>query len=188
MKTIDIRLKANSIHILQNMVGKCFIKYRCDPMAFNNWVYERLGIYVDDITAELTNTTTVLDYFGDIEDVCVLNIEPSTDSEIHSGLADTSQVDVLVKEQITSINIVQENQRLLHDNVPTYDVYLTRGIIFKLTNGNEISFEKTSPFSAEIAICQGRNLIAQFQSEKNISTDWDAGYHMQVSREIVFLQ
>lgn len=67
----------------------------------------------------------------------------------------TDMTNIPVEEMIQEIQIVNEHQELFHLGVKTYDVQVTRGIIFLLQNGGEISFEKNIWFSEMISIHKG---------------------------------
>lgn len=42
MKAIDMRFNLDAI---KNLVGKCFVKYKCDPFQFTNSVTGTVGVY-----------------------------------------------------------------------------------------------------------------------------------------------
>ena len=70
-----------------------------------------------------------------------------------------------VKETIVGIKLVNENQKLSITDREMYSVWLTRAIIIS-TGDREISFEKDIvPFSEEIIIQRGYNLIDKCSNE-----------------------
>lgn len=95
-----------------------------------------------------------------------------------------------INEKIKEIHLVQENQRLYKNNKQIYDVWVTRGIIFVLKSGHEISFEKAVWFSEDIYINKGYNLIDSFQSIDEFREDWDEseGYRGECTRNIEIIK
>ena len=64
-------------------------------------------------------------------------------------------------------------------------ISLTRGVIFEV-DGREISFEKQNiPFSEEIDIQRGYDLIENYSNVNDFSEDWDPGIRAIATREIV---
>ena len=53
--------------------------------------------------------------------------------------------------RVKEIQIVNEHQKLYEDEVQTYDVWLTRGIVFVLEDGLEIALEKNVWFKVNYA-------------------------------------
>jgi hypothetical protein len=69
-----------------------------------------------------------------------------------------------------------------------YDVWITRGIIFKV-DGRELLFEKdTVPFSEEIFIQRGYDLYGKIASSEDFLTGWDEEYEPKVFREEVVMK
>ena len=184
MKTIDMRF---NLDLIKNLIGKCFIKYKCDAFKFTNSVTGTVGIYIDDLVYELRNEQESVDYFGVTDDYAVFNMITSTDNNIKSFFFDTEQINTPIKERISKITVINENQKLYKNSIQTYDVWLTRGIIFHLKE-REVCFEKdTVPFSEEIIIRKGYKLIDTFEPNDDFCNDWDEeeGYLGKCSREII---
>ena len=51
-------------------------------------------------------------------------------------------IDCNIENTISKIQIVNENQKVFYKGEQTYDVWVTRGIIFLFADGLELSFEK----------------------------------------------
>ena len=120
-----------NITILNNIIGKKLIKYKCDPFVFTNSVYSIVGIYTDDTTYCVTNKIQPIDYFGANEDVGIFNIEESNEENIKSALVDTTQIETIVNEKIESIQVIEEHQKLFNAQTLEYDIHFTRAIIYK---------------------------------------------------------
>lgn len=188
MKMIDMRFNLGAI---KNLVGKRFIKYKCDAFQFTNSVTGTVGVYIDNLVYELRNEQESVDYFGVTDDYSVFKIINSTDNNIQSFFLDTEQINTPIEEIISKIVIVNENQKLYKNGIQIYDVWVTRGIIFVLESGREISFQKDIvPFSEEIYINKGYNLIDIIEDNNDFCDDWNEqeGYLGKCSREIIELK
>lgn len=182
MKTIDMRFDQN---VVRKMIGQRFQKYRCDPFVFTKSVTQIVGFYIGDEVFKLTNIQETVDYYGITDDIAVFRIEPSEDTEIQSAFVEVKQIDTPVNGIIDRIILVNERQQVFQNNEQTYDVWLTRGIIFEV-DGREISFEKQNiPFSEEIDILRGYELIEKYSNVKDFSEGWDPGVRAVATREIV---
>ena len=70
----------------------------------------------------------------------------------------------------------------------SYEVWLTRTIIIN-AGGREISFEKdTVPFSEEISIQRGYNLIEKISDNDDFLGAWDDEYSPKYKREVVVVK
>ena len=122
-------------------------------------------MYIDNKVFALRNELQPIDYFGTTEDVAVFSLSESVDKNIISGLKNVEMRDNVIAKNITSIRIINENQKIYVYSRLEYDIDLTRAIIFTLSTGEEICFEKDSwIFSEEIVINRGLNLINQITS------------------------
>lgn len=185
MERKDMRFNESG---LKDLLGKPFIKYRCDKFAYTSSVTQIVGLYIDDMVFKLENIQESVDYFGVEEDIAVMKISESENESIRSAIEATEQIDNPVQGAIDEIMLVNENQKVYKHGKQIYDVWLTRGIIFKV-DGREISFEKdTVPFSEEIYIRRGYDLIEMFGSTEGFSEGWDAGIVAKAEREIIVLK
>ena len=184
MKKSDMRFDQ---HMVKEMIGQQFQKYRCDPFVFTKSVTQIVGLYIGNEIYKLTNIQETVDYYGVTDDIAVFRIEPSEDAEIKSAFVEVKQIDTPVNGFIDSITLINEHQQVFRNNEQTYDVWLTRGIIFEV-DGREISFEKQNiPFSEEIDIQRGYDLIENYSNVNDFSEDWDTGIRAVATREIVTL-
>ena len=187
MQCTDIRFNEKTVALLQAMVGQCFHKLKHDPFIYAESVYQNVGLYIGNKTYLLANELAVMDYYGAMEDVALLRLESCKEDEIKSGLSDTMQIDDIVEAVITEIRIVNENQQLFKNGEQTYDVWLTRGIIF-VCGEREIALEKDIWFSEEIAISKGYNTIKQFADPKEFAENWSDENVAKCAREIITLR
>ena len=182
MISIDMRFNQDTI---RSLIGKTFVKYRCDRFVFTNSVTQRVGFFIDDEAYNMTNCQEPVEYFGQIEDVAVSRFEKATADKIKSAFVDTEQVDTPIGAPIDEIRLINENQRISVNGECTYDVWLTRAIIF-VVGGREILFEKdTVPFSEEIVILKGYDLEGQLSDERLFLEGWDAGIVPECHRSTV---
>jgi len=182
MKKIDMRF---DVDCAKNMIGKEFVKYRCDRFDFTNSVTQIVGIYVGNKTYSLTNIQDTVDYYGTEDEISVYRfLETSTDT-IRSAFADVEQVDTPVNSKIERIRFVNERQTITEQGKITYDVQLTRAVIFCF-NDREISFEKdVVPFSEEIIIRRGYDLVDTVTGTDAFYEGWPSGAEPKCVREVI---
>ena len=181
METRDMRL---NVDLIRSWIGRNFEKFRCDPFTFTNSVTQIVGIYIEDKVYALTNMQEPVDYFGNIDDMAVFKLSISDNAKIKSIFKNVEMIDTPVKDRITGVNIVNEQQILKKQGKITYEVWLTRAIIIDV-GGREILFEKdTTPFSEEIIIRRGYDLLDTVSDNYDFLEDWDDDcipeYHRQV--------
>lgn len=109
--------------------------------------------------------------------------------KIESALSDIQQINTPADEIINEISIKNENQQLFDNSIQTYDVWLTRAIIFH-TNSRDICFKKDfTAFSEDIKIIRGHDLIKTYLKEnKYFLEDWDDGVVAKCRQEIIALK
>ncbi len=188
MKNIDIRFSDNIIKSINLMVGKTMVKYRCDPFEFSTSVYGQVGIEVDNEAFVFSNFAEVMDYYGNNEDVAVFKMKLMPFNDIKSKIQGMAMVETPINDIISEINIVNEHQKLFERGVQTYDVWLTRGIIFKFQSGNELFFEKSVWFSEDISVEKGYNVIERYTSVDEFKESWSGDYTAECDREIIMVK
>ena len=185
MKSIDMRFDPC---IFSSFLGKQFNGFRCDEFTYTKSVTQIIGMFIDDTAYRMTNIQEAVDYFGNPEDMAVCRFEECEDTDIQSAFVDGNLKDTPVDGIIERIAIVNENQRVYEGGVQTYDVWLTRGVIFTV-DGRELSFEKENvPFSEEIIIRKGYDLLNEFGGTDDFSQEWDEGITAIATREVIVLE
>lgn len=185
MKQYDMRFNES---IFKQFIGKHFEKYCCDRFEYTNSVTQIVGFYIDGKTYKMTNIQEAVDYYGTSDDMAVCKFSECKGSEIQSAFVEGEIVDTPVDGTIQRIKLINENQKVSKDGIQTYDVWLTRGVIFEV-NGREIAFEKDIvPFSEEIIIKKGYDLIDTFGDVKEFSEDWDDGIVAIATRKIITIE
>lgn len=183
MKSIDIRLKPNEIAILKSFIGNKMQSYQHDDFYFTPTSSQAVSITTnDDKTYYLYSFTESQDYFGTPEDVALWSF---TDERLPI-IDHKSFISTPVDEVIKGIKVVQENQRVFCGNEQTYDVWVTRGIIFDLGD-REIAFEKDIWFSEQIVVHKGYELLSQFAPAERFGENWDNNVRTECIRSILDL-
>ncbi len=185
MKTIDMRFDSN---LIQSWIGKKFDKYKCDAFEFTNSVTQIVGLYIGDEVYALTNVQEAVDYFGTTDNMAVAKLSVTVDSMIKSAFKVVEMVSTPVGEVITSVKIVNEQQTMAINGELAHEVWLTRAIIIEVGD-REISFEKdTVPFSEEITIQRGYDLIDKISGNDDFLEAWDEEYSPAYKREVVVVK
>lgn len=186
MKLINVALSMQEKILLSQIIGTKILSFRCDPFTFNNWVYQCVGVIMNDCCLILKNETHPADFYGIDEDVCWFEVIEAKEEDVSSGLANVQQIDIPYNEVVEDICLIQESQKLKMNGEEVYNVKLTRGVIFCFADGREICFEKTDPFSEEIEIRRGHALIGSFVP-KNDPDEWENGAEMVITQKVEHL-
>ena len=187
MKEIDVRFSASDMDMIKSMIGKRMGAYKCDPFEFSTSVYGIVGIRIEDDAYAFTNLVEVMDYFGTDEDVAIFRMRRIPYETIHSMVQGMEMIETPIDSVISEISVVNEHQCLFKEGVQIYDVWVTRGIIFKFVDGREVSFEKNIWFSEEISVERGYELLQRFSREDEFADGWSGKYRGECSRELVML-
>ena len=180
MTRLDMRFDET---VIKSWVGKQFVEYKCDPFDFTNSVTQIVGFTIGEATYRLTNIQETVDYYGTDEDIAVFSVNAAEKEAIKSAFSETEQIITPIMGDITKIMLVNENQ-CVESEGKSYDVWLTRAIIF-VVDGREISFEKDCvPFSEEIIIRRGYNLVEKISDEKEFLEGWNDDAKATCKREI----
>ncbi|MBQ7581445.1 MAG: hypothetical protein IJU25_01345 [Lachnospiraceae bacterium] len=170
MKSMDMRF---DLSIIRGWIGKEFKKYKSDTFDFTNSVTQIVGLYIGHDVFSITNIQESVDYFGNTDDIAVARLALSDESRIRSSFKDVDMISTPVNDTIKAVRVVNEQQKISENGDVTYDVWLTRALIISVGE-REISFEKdTVPFSEEIFIRRGYNLIEECSDEKSFLEGWE---------------
>ena len=95
-------------------------------------------------------------------------------------------IDTPIRARIVRIRLIEENQQLFHLGQQIYDVWVTRGLIFDLEDGREVSFEKPIWFSEDIDIQRGYNTLEMYAPINEFTEAWEEteGYEARCFRSI----
>lgn len=182
MKKVDVRFDEVLLH---KWIGKCFEYYQCDTYDFTNSVTQIVGLFIDKKMYALTDIQEPVDYFGNLEDIAVFKVKRCEGSDVKSAFKNREQIKTPINNSIEKIHLINEHQQLYVESELDYDVWLTRGIIF-FVEGREVSFEKdTVPFSEEIIINRGYDLIRKFSGTQDFMGGWEKGMTPVCTRSVV---
>ena len=179
----------HEINVFKNMIGKQFVSYKCDPFIYSPMVYGLVGIYVDNVPFKITSLCQSTIRFFSTEDVALLRISQTDDTEIKTFMDNGELVKTPVEGRIVAIDLITDHQEVEHDGKIQSFNYST-GIIFHLDDTREISLEIKTWFSEMLTIEKGYNLIEKFSPIENFLEEWERceGYTAKCTREIVTIQ
>ena len=187
MQITDISF--NNLDLLQGLIGKPFTKYKSDPFVFSPSVFGIIGCYIGNDVFKLTALQKMTSRFFTEDNIATFSFEPSADSEIVSMMDNGQMIETPVKDTILSIDLINDTE-IVSNNNESRALVSTKGIIFHLTGGNEISFEIGTWFSEFITIRKGYNLIQQFIPTQDFIDEWSDsdGYTPAVDRSVTTIQ
>ena len=184
MISIDKRLNDEEINILRQLIGKKIVSFRHQEFRPTPASYGAVDIETEKGMIYLFSDLEPLPAYGDVDDVAVWTLTRECRSWIDESpyayvFASASPVNEPVKE----IHVVQEHQRLYKNGEQTFDVRVTRGIIFDFGD-YQYSLEKAVWFSPLIFIEKGNDLINTFDSTDHfVSCEWNDGWDDDVTAE-----
>jgi len=183
---MDFRIKKEDIIELKN---KKFTKYKCDKFLFTNSVTQIVGLFIDDKVYALTNIQEPLQIGDNMEDVSIYKFKQCNIDDIKSAFIDVDQINNYINDFIDSIVMVNDKMILYQNDKVIFEVEMTRAIIFKFSQGNELCFIKDAVFfSEEIIIYKGYNLIDKVKDNVEFINDWNSdGYRPVCHRELIEL-
>ena len=168
----DLTLDANSINILKSMVGKQLRHYSHDPFYFSPVVFGVVGFYIGEESFKLEVKRKVVEYFFDVDDVSYMTFVKTEPDKIVSKLLNGKLIDVPTLDTIVGIDVVNDRE-IVTCGEDRKEVISTKGVIFRLATGNEISFEIQPWFSEMITIRRGYELIKNFVPLEDFLEDWE---------------
>lgn len=177
------------IDIFRGMIGCIFEKYKCDPFVFSPNVYGIVGFYIGADAFKLTSLHKTVNRFFAEEDVAAFQFEKTDDKNLVTMMDGGQMIETPVKDVICAIDLVKDYETVSH-NGDERTFVSTKGIIFHLKGGNEVSFEIKTWFSEFITIQKGYNLIEKFASTEDFLDEWEdsEGYEAKVRREAIKIQ
>ena len=177
------------ISIFQNMIGKQFDKFKCDPFVYSPTVYGLVELYIDGVAYKLTSLCETVKRFFGTDEVATFHIEQTVDADIKTFMDEGELIVTPVSGKIVAIDIINDHQTLAHHGeVSSFDVSV--GIIFHLDDKREISFEIKTWFSEMITVQKGYHLIEKYTPTDDFLEEWEGcdGYTATCSREVVTLR
>ena len=181
----DISFGASAIQVLQQLVGKQFERYSYAPFLGPD-AFEVAGLYVGGHSYKLSGTLEIVHRFFGNDDVAVMRIEECAPSDIVSIIDQGKMEDAPVYETIAAIDIVNDHEAVTYKK-EEHKLTSTKGIIFHLASGEELSFELGTWFSELISIKRGSDLIKGFSPIEDFLEEWEdsEGYTPNCLREVI---
>lgn len=186
---VDISFNGVTTELLKGFIGKTFDFYFCDPFEFSPSVFGIVGIRVENKFYKLTcNLEKVVRFWND-DEAARLRFEKCGDQRPISRMDGGTMIDMPVRDTIISIDIINDLEAVIFEGEER-TFQSTKGIIFRLSSENEISFEVDTWFSEMITIQRGYNLTDKFTSVDDFLEEWEdcKGYIATVERTIVSLK
>lgn len=177
------------LDLLRTMIGKRFDKYKCDPFINTPMVYGIIGIYIDGKAFKITSLLKEVQRFLTTDEVSEFKITETTDDNIKTFMVDGEMIDNPVNSKIESITVINDFQSIEHKG-EIYNFDSTVGLIFKLEDSREISFELGVWFSEMITIQKGYNLSEKMTPTYDFIEEWEGceGYIPKIKREYVVIE
>lgn len=176
------------LDLLKTMIGKTFNKYKCDPFINSPMVYGIVGIYIEGKPFKITSLLKEVQRFLTIDEVAEFKISETTDDCIKTFMVDGAMIDNPVDSKIKSITVINDFQSVEHDG-QIYNFDSTVGLIFKLEDLREISFEIGTWFSEMITIHRGYDLTERMTPTDDFIEEWEdcEGYVPKIKRECIVI-
>ena len=186
---VDISFSGAATGLLKGIIGKTFDLYSCDPFEFSPSVFGIVGIKVEDKFYKLTCNLEKAIRFWNEDEIAQLRFEECGDQRPESRMDGGTMIDMPIRDKIVGIDVINDLESVTFDGEKR-TFRSTKGIIFRLSSGNEISFEVDTWFSEMITIQRGYNLIDKFTSVDDFLEEWEdcKGYTATVERTIVSLK
>jgi len=186
---VDVRFSSATMDMLKTMIGKSFEHYSCDPFVFTPNVFGIVGFRIGGDTYKMTSSLETVRRFFHDDDIAVMRLAPCQPGEIVSMMENGQMIDTPVQDTIVSIDVINDRESIAHDGELS-EMLSTKGVIFHLASGNEISFEIGTWFSEMITIRRGYELIMQFTPLSEFTEEWEdsEGYTPDCSREVISLK
>ena len=177
-----------TIQLLRGLIGKEFISYKSDPFVYSPSVFGIVGLNVDGTIYKLSANPRETARFFSKDDVATLAFTSSSEEDISSLRDDGEMIVNPVYDSIESIKIIVDTETATHNN-DVRSLVSTKGLIFHLKTGDEISFEIGTWFSEFITIRRGYNLVNEFTPIEEFIEEWDesSGFKGSVSRNVTTL-
>lgn len=186
---IDITFDKMTINLLNGLIGAMFESYACDPFEFSPSVFGVVGFKIENRYYQLTCNLEKIDRFWREDEVAMLRFDKCGDHMPASRMDGGAMINTPVYDTIIQIDLINDLESVSFKNEKR-SICSTKGIIFHLLSGNEISFEVDTWFSEMITIQRGYNLIDKFTPVDDFLEEWEGceGYTTSVERKIISLK
>ena len=163
MNITDTLMSAEEINLLADMVGKTFESYSCDEFVFSPAVYQIVGLHVGGRAFVLLNEMQENDYFGEGDDVPVINAKEAAPDEIRSHVVGGMLVDTPIDQVIEDIIVFEDTEYMSKDGEDPYRYNFTAAIVFVLFD-RQVVFERDCWFSEDFLIYRGPDALQKIKT------------------------
>ncbi len=186
---VDISFDSVTMETLKCMIGKTFEKYLCDSFVFSPNAFGVVGFRIGGKSYKMTSGLEAVRRFFHTDDNAVMRFAECKPHEIGSMMDDGKLIDNPVGDSISSIEVVNDFETVTHSG-DRRTLHSTKGVIFHLASGNEVSFEIGTWFSEMITIRRGYDLVKEFTPTKDFLEEWEdsEGYTPECFREVILLK
>lgn len=186
---VNISLDSITKEMLRGIIGKTFDYYSCDPFEFSPSVFGIVGFRIDDKFYKLTCNLEKTTRFWNEDEIAQLRFEECGNQKPESRMDGGAMIDTPVRDTIVKIDLINDLESVAFESEKR-TLCSTKGLIFYLSSGNEISFEADTWFSEMITIQRGYGLFDKFTTVDDFLEEWEDcdGYTATVERKIVSLK
>lgn len=188
METMDLRIKKEFI--------KELLHQDLEIVAFNKITYVD-GYWADEkIILKTNNNLYVLSNEFIVTDVLDIPEEFGNFQLSKLCLDNSSMLDfcdsIDIKSEIKKTHLLNEHQIYKHKNENTYEMYITRGILFDFGDEQLMVMKEVPDLFDEIFIKKDKNLFDYFEKFKNLvyeedNNDKDSDMDIICNRELIVL-
>jgi len=184
----DYRLNDSAINILKSFKGKTFDSFLSDNAFGGTKAFSCALFSIGKEYYSFQNIFSALDYYGNgIEDVALLSFDKATNEIVSKEKAFERSIEIPINQVIKDVEIVNETQTLTYQGILQYETILTRGVIFHMNDGYEVSFEKDIWFSEAINTQRGYKLLEKYNPTSEFEEVWTNGVVGKCVRNSLFL-
>lgn len=186
---VDISFHCDTIKMLRGFIGKTLDFYSCDPFEFTPSVFGIVGFKIEDRFYKLTCDLEKVTRFWTEDEIARLRFDSCGDRKPESRMDGGTMIDTPVRDTIVAIELINDCESVSFKKEKR-SLCSTKGIIFHLLGGNEISFEVDTWFSEMITVRRGYDLIDKFTTIDDFHEEWEdcEGYTAAVERKIISLK
>lgn len=186
---VNISFSSETTKMLRSIIRKTFDFYSCDPFEFSHSVFGIVGFKIEDKFYKLTCNLEKTTRFWNEDEIAQLRFEKCGNQRPESRMDGGAMIDTPVRDTIVKIDLISDLESVASENEKR-TLCSTKGLIFHLSSGNEISFEIDTWFSEMITIQRGYRLIDKFTKVEDFLEEWEdcEGYKASVERKIVSLK
>ena len=186
---VDISFNSTTTMMLRDIIGKTLDLFCCDRFEFSPCVFGIVGFKIERTFYKLTCNLEKTTRFWSEDEIVQLRFEECGSQKPKSRMDGGAMIDTPVHDTIVKIDLINDLESVAFENEQR-TLYSTKGIIFHLSSGNEISFELDTWFSEMITIQRGYGLIDRFTTVDDFLEEREdcEGYKATVERRIVSLK